>query len=650
MSTRQHNPILRRADAAYLASLLVPLSLYGIGLKAAGSVGEAEGAAALVSLLRSDLLFYAGYALLWMGIFIITRSGRLRRTVVVTLHAVSLLVVALATFAYQYFESTGTTLGFAVISFYLTTLGEVAQIMTSEAPWYAWVALVAAAGYVLAGPALVLRLARRLSRGGGVTTTAPARTTNRSAAAGLCMMAVGLLSFSLFPGTAGADRSYSLAPVANVVVSGLAAQEQASISSEVSQAGNLRPLQEARLQETARTERRNVVFVELESTRARSVTPYEDITPSDEDGEGPKITPFMDELAKESLLVERAYTTTPHTSMSLTSIQCGIYPDPATEVTAAEPGGIPARCLPELLGEQGYNSAWFQSATEEFEDRPQLVENFGYDDFYGLEDMDREGFERASYLGYEDDIMLEPSRRWLEENAEEGPFVANYLTITPHHEYLAPDRYGREDLAQDDVENRYLNAVRYTDFFLKNLFKQYKEAGEYEDTIFVITGDHGEAFGEHGVKGHDGVPYEEGLRVPLMIHDPQRQQWTDGGARLDGPPANHNDLAPTVLDLLGYQTSDGEYPGSSLLNLPEGRTLFSHCRPDRLCSSSLQGDSRFIHNYDKRPDELYDLSEDPNQRNNLADETDPAELDERREEILRWHARSGAAFDDPEGH
>ena len=650
MSTRRHSRNPQRGDTLYLGSLLVPLSVYGIGLKAAGSADEADGMSAFFSLLRSDLLFYAGYALLWTGIFVLARSGYSRRAAVIGLHAVSLVVVALATFAYQYFESTGTTMDFAVISFYITTLGEIARVVAGSTPWYAWVVLAAAVAYVLAGPAVVLRLARRLSRtegrayGDGARERAPVR----SVATGLGLMAIGLLSMSFFPGTVDANRSYSLTPVANVLLSSVAAGEQARLSSEAVQSGDLRPLEEASLRRTADTKDRNVVFITLDSTRPNAVTPYEDITPSDEDGEEPEITPFMDQLSERSLMVERAYTTTPHTSMALTSIQCGIYPDPATEVTAAEPGGIPARCLPELLGEQGYNSAWFQSATGEFENRPQLVENFGYDDFYATEDMDKEGFQRANYLGYEDDIMLEPSRRWLRENADDGPFVANYLTITAHDEYLAPDRYGREDLAEDDVMNRYLNSVRYEDFFIENVIQQYKEAGEYEDTIFVIVGDHGEAFGENGVKGHDGVPYEVGLRVPLMILDPQRQDWVNGGERLKGPPSNHLDLAPTVLDLLGYETKNGDYPGSSLLNLPEGRTLFSQCRPEQLCSSSLKGDSRYIYNYGKEPEELYDLSEDPEQRDNIADETDQGVLDERREEVLRWIARSGAAFDEPE--
>jgi lipoteichoic acid synthase len=51
---------------------------------------------------------------------------------------------------------------------------------------------------------------------------------------------------------------------------------------------------------------------------------------------------------------------------------------------------------------------------------------------------------------------------------------------------------------------------------VKHLLEQYKELGLYEETIFVLYGDHGEAFGEHGLYQHDNVAYEEGLRVPLL--------------------------------------------------------------------------------------------------------------------------------------
>ncbi len=95
--------------------------------------------------------------------------------------------------------------------------------------------------------------------------------------------------------------------------------------------------------------------------------------------------------------------------------------------------------------------------------------------------MNTEGFERANYFGYEDDIMLEPSREWLEEHGD-GPFLVTYKTLMPHHDYLAPTRYGRGDFVEDDWLNRYLNSVRYVDFFLKNLLDQYREMGLYKDT------------------------------------------------------------------------------------------------------------------------------------------------------------------------
>ncbi len=231
--------------------------------------------------------------------------------------------------------------------------------------------------------------------------------------------------------------------------------------------------------------------------------------------------------------------------------------------------------------------------------------NRGYEAFYPVETMDKGGFEKANYFGYEDDVMLEPSENWLEERSDDEPFLATYETITPHHDYLAPDRYGIKGFAEKEGQNRYLNSVRYVDFFVKNLIEQYKELGLYDDTIFVFYGDHGEAFGEHGRYQHDNVPYEEGLRIPLLILDPGRRQ--DG--RRVGAPVNQLDVLPTVLDLLGYGVTGGEYPGSSLLGPPpEDRTLRAACWYERECLVSVKGDEKFIYHYGDRPDELFDVS------------------------------------------
>ena len=622
--------LLSGRDWVYLLGLLVPLTLYDLALKAASIAAQDEERSLVgtLNLMRSDILFGLGYALFWIGLFAMTHRGALRRLVVVLFHVVSLVVVVIATVAYQYFEATGSTLDYNVLAFYLGTLGEVKDIIASEAPWYVWCVLAVALLYVVLGPWALTRLTGWRTRG------SPVRRTSRIGAVGLCLIAIGFGSLALVPGAADANRAFSLSPLVNVFLTGVATPGAEEIAVDEASASIGRTLRDAKLRETFATEKRNVVVILLESTRHRSTTPY---------NEEIDTTPFLDELAKESLLVERAYTTIPHTSKAITSVYCGIYPHPETDIHEAEPGNIPVRCLPELLTEQGYNSVFFQSATETFEDRPQLVENFGYEDFYGLGDMSREGFERAGYLGFEDDIMLDPSRTWLENNGDEGPFLATYLTITPHHEWLAPDRYGFRDYGvEDDNLNRYLNTVHYVDRFVENVIEQYKDLGLYEETVFIIVGDHGEGFAEHGVRGHDNVIHDEGLRVPLVIHDPRP---SDDGERIEGP-TNHMDLPPTILDILNYRVVHGEYPGTSILDPPEDRTLFFSCRPEPLCMASIKGYEKFIYHYDKQPAEFYDLSEDPLERNNIADEIPAQELNERRDELLEWRANAAALYDE----
>jgi hypothetical protein len=74
-------------------------------------------------LLRSDVLFDLGYVLLWIGLFAASR-GMLRRIVFVLFHAAAVLVVVVGMCAYQYFRSTGTTLDYPIVAYYLAKLGE----------------------------------------------------------------------------------------------------------------------------------------------------------------------------------------------------------------------------------------------------------------------------------------------------------------------------------------------------------------------------------------------------------------------------------------------------------------------------------------------------------------------------------------------
>jgi lipoteichoic acid synthase len=614
--------LLTREEWVYVSSLLVPLVVYNIVLKVVRVATQfvVPGPLGFLDQVRSDLLFNLGYAALWVGLFAVVRGGAGRRILLVLFHLSAVVLVALTTSVHVFFEKTGSMLGFTFVLNSLSSLGDIWKVITSETTLMHWIVVPIALVYGTVGPAVLTRL---VTHGWHLPTRSAVRPGTSPLVVGL--VALSLLSLSLLPSATGAGNAFSRDAVANMVVGELATPE---IDTKLA-AGSLPT--DTSFVETPQTSRRNVVIVFLESTRARSTTAYErDLN----------TTPFLAWLSSESLMFERAYAVVPHTSKALVASLCGVPPPLDTERTESEPDAIPARCLPELLDDHGYRTALFQSATENFERRPQLVENLGYDDFFSTEDMDKEGFDKANYFGYEDDIMLEPSEEWLQQHREE-PFLATYLTVTAHHNYVVPDTYGERKFARDEELNRYLNTVRYQDFFLRNLFDQYKELGLYDETTFIVFGDHGEGFDEHGLKQHDNTIYEEGLHIPFVIH---QAGWWEGGETVE-PAVNELDILPTVADLLGYEVRGGAYPGTSMLSPPENRTLMASCYHEHTCLASISGDEKYIYHYGNMADEYFDLSKDPYERNNIIEQQSEEKIEALREDLLAWEGRVQASYE-----
>jgi phosphoglycerol transferase MdoB-like AlkP superfamily enzyme len=585
--------------------------------------------------MRSDAFFDLGYALLWIGLFAVARRGFLRWIVVGLFHAATVFLVVVTTCAHQYFRQNGTTLDYATIAEWIPKIEEIVPILTQGVPPSAWVLLAAALFYVVLGPFFVTRaVERRLGRPGRRYLTPRFRIPVFLGPLGLLLLALlfGALSSLLGSDPAGTNTSLARAPLVNVVWTGVEEATAEKVSPDTDVAESVSAAADANLVETpqtvettnadpteapqARKTQRNVVLVHLESARARSTTPY---------NKDLKTTPFLDELAGESLFVENAYVIVP----------------PLFYGPEFEPGGIPSRCMTDLLEEQGYNTVFFQSSSEIMDQYGVVAENLGYEEYYPAEVMDKRGFAMTNYVSYEDDIMLGPSRAWLEENKDE-PFMAQYLTGTGHDDYQCiPNRYGYEFFSDDGLIDSYHNCMRMLDHFLENLINQYKQMGLYEETIFVVYGDHGEGFGEHGRYLHGDTIYEEGLRIPLLIHAPGR---FEGGERVEGL-SNQTDIVPTVLEMLGYNVEDGRYPGYSLLHpLPGDRTLRFSCITDRKCLASIRGTEKYIHHYGNQPDEIFDLSKDPLEQRNLAGERVIEEVNERRDNLIAWRSGVNAGY------
>lgn len=633
--------LLSRKDWVYLAALLVPLVCYDLALKLVRVLGQLQTAGTLevLGLMRSDLLFNLGYAVFWIGVFTAFRRGMPRKITAILFHVTSVFVVLLTTSAHVYFLKTGSMLEYGVVAYSVTNLNELKGLIGSHAPTSLLLGLVPVLLYLALGPWLLSRLVGR-SHGATPRSDTPRDTLSRRPEPSLLypvsafLLALGFVGFSISGAGAGPEgRSFARDAVVNLAMSKVHKGEVASHL----QASNVTPFErptDTRLVPTPGTQKKNVVFIHLESTRAESVTPY-----------NPDLntTPYLNELAKRSIFAGDAYTIVPHSSKALTAINCGIYPHLTNEITEAKPGGVPANCLPKLLGQQGYNTVTFQSATSKFEDRSGLLDNLGYQQFFPLESLPKKGFEKANYFGKEDNIMLKPSEQWIKKHSDR-PFMMNYIGVTGHDGYLPLKRYGTKHYTDDAKLNRYLNDLNYLDHYVKNVMDMYKRLGLYDNTVFVIYGDHGEGFGEHGLYQHDNTIYTEGIKIPLMVVDP-------GGRYRYGKtvstPTNELDIMPTVLNLLGYKATDGGgYKGRSMLATPdEHRTLHFSCWDDYTCLASVKDNKEYIYFFGNKPAEVYDLQKDPQEKNDIADTIPREMLNERRAELLQWYSKVNATYE-----
>jgi lipoteichoic acid synthase len=609
----------RRAKLWVLGSCL-PVVCYALGLKAQRlrARDAAPSLRDVAALYASDLAVLAMWFALGLGVRVAATAPRraLLSGIGLQLGLAAYAAVLLA--AQGYFLSTGASLDFATLTAALARLDDTRQVIASASTPGRWLGFGSVLAALAATPWLLERLA--------APEPAP-RSSSRAIAALLSFSVAGVLLSTALTATHGGSSELSRDPLAQLVATAFDTQDSERDPVILERAARF-PRGARALERRAGGGTKNLLVVLLESTSAGATSLY---------GSPHDTTPFLRELAGRATVAERAYTVVPHTSKALVSSLCGLPPRPGVEMVEALDGGIPGKCLATLLGEQGYRTAFFQAATRRFENRSALVENLGFSELVSGDMLPHEGLERANYFGYEDRILLEPTRRWLAEHARGGPFFLAVLTNTPHHGYQTPRRHGWRTFTGDIEHDRYLNAVRYQDFFLRELFDALARAGVLENTLVAILGDHGEAFGEHGLRVHDDIMYEECMRIPLLVLDP-------GGprGRLPGP-YSQLDLAPTLLDRLGFDVRSGGYAGRSMFAAPVPRALHFACLTDRKCVARVEGQRKLVHAFGRKPDELFDLGTDPAERRDLASQH-PAEVASARADALDWYRTVRALY------
>jgi hypothetical protein len=261
----------------------------------------------------------------------------------------------------------------------------------------------------------------------------------------------------------------------------------------------------------------------------------------------------------------------------------------------------PSPRLPELLNEVGVQTVQFISEFRALVDAAGLAR----------------GFSEAQVLrppaGSGQDYALSPQmmNAAIERLRRQGPqplFLYMHL-MDPHSPY---------DAVTTDCEpfKCYLAELALVDRELARLQAAVEAAGLGPRTALIIGADHGEAFGQHGVKYHNGTLYEELVHVPLLFSIPGVK------ARRVTEPVTLLDLGPTILDLMGAATPN-VFRGESLVPWLRGETV-THIRPIAIERKDVkamvfEGRHKVILDRRKHREEIYDLRADPHELDNLRD-------------------------------
>ncbi len=365
------------------------------------------------------------------------------------------------------------------------------------------------------------------------------------------------------------------------------------------------------------------------------------------------LTPDLDTLAEESIRFERAYATSAWTRSSIASLLTARYPTACGTLGRADLLSETEVTLAEILGRQGF-------ATHGLSTNVNAGAEFGFS----------QGFDSFTVPpgrdSYPDGFQMVPAEavthaalEWLDGRDAERPFLLFLHYTDPHDPYLPHEEWndprfspGRFDgsrpslqeldstppeeltaLDRNRIVDLYSGEVAYCDRWIGALLDGLATRGLGRDeTLMVVTADHGEGLWSHGWRGHGADLFEEMIRVPLLVRLPGET----GGQSIE-TPVSLIDLSPTVLAHLGLPQPDS-FQGHSWLPLLRGEDrpraleyIYSELSLGPFDLESLRLDdwklikNRGLINEPQSPYQLYDLARDPDEQVDLIGTGHPLE-------------------------
>jgi arylsulfatase A-like enzyme len=443
----------------------------------------------------------------------------------------------------------------------------------------------------------------------------------------------------------------------------------------------------------------NVVLITMDTVRADHLSLY---------GYERDSTPNLRSLAREATVYSRAFATSDETLTTHASIFTGLYPSWHRAYAAppdfphGRPLGARYITLAQVLHSNGYWTA------AEIANYGFLAPEMGMAKGFAIYNTGRP--VRLAELPWESPkpfYLRERARRVLSLAVDTGAFAARVLRagdvtrhglalldrakhgdrpfflflnyMDAHGPYFVPSPFNRQfrnpsGKAVDflgvawavDTGKRHVTAderveivaqydagIAYEDEEIGKLVARLRELGLYENTLIIITGDHGDLFGEHDLVGHAlGSVYQGLVHVPLLIKYPKQHE-----ARRSDDLVSHVDLMPTVLDLIGCAPPAGLQGKTLLLPRTGGSEIYSEAVSPvssmSLSNPRLRGFRRGIFagtqkliTWTEGPPELYDLATDPDETHNQYRNGDP-HATALANRLAAWVAASPRNLDQP---
>lgn len=366
----------------------------------------------------------------------------------------------------------------------------------------------------------------------------------------------------------------------------------------------------------------NVVVFVLESTPAHFVSLYDSTY---------KVTPNLQKWKNISQVYTNIYAHIPSTANSMLSLVSGIYPLISYRSAVNDYPQLAVPSLPGLLKNNNWTTSLFFSSDLLYSN---MADYARYQQFEQVEDYKNIACSYQKFKltntaldGLDDRCLVKRYLQWTDTYTQWSRFSVLWTNQT-HYPYFTNQKQVNYDTRNEDL-NRYLNALTQSDAAFGLLMSGLEQRKMLEQTLVLVVGDHGEAFGSHKQKTHASRIYEENVHIPLIIFNPVLFKGTTDN-RIGGMV----DIPPTISHILGLNKPQ-QWQGTSLLTKHyKGRTYFISPYSEFLFGTRHQ-EWKYIYNGVTNFSELYNLKNDPKELVNVAQQH-PEIVKQEFEMLAAW--------------